>query len=139
MARSPEIQARLHKEVDAFGGGLPGLDDLERFPYTEAAFNVSVTVLTIKDVERMCVMHFLQVYFAVASGFWIPLGEGLCCPEKGLCSKMSRLSVSAFSAKIGEVYREVTCLPLLHYLSTQRCLDTRVLFSGTITDICQLP
>ena len=46
LAKNPAIQARVIAEVDAFGGGLPGLDDLSSFPFTEAAFCESMRLHT---------------------------------------------------------------------------------------------
>lgn len=38
LARNPDVQEKMLQEIDAFGAGVPGYDDLAKFPYTEAVF-----------------------------------------------------------------------------------------------------
>lgn len=42
LSRHPEVEARLHAEVDALGGALAGAADLERLPYTRAVIAESM-------------------------------------------------------------------------------------------------
>ncbi|MCF7990133.1 MAG: cytochrome P450 [Thiohalocapsa sp.] len=43
LARRPEIEARLHRELDeVLGDRLPGLDDLQRLPYARMVFKESL-------------------------------------------------------------------------------------------------
>lgn len=39
QAQSPEVAARIHREVDAAGEGAPGYDDLDDYPYVRRALD----------------------------------------------------------------------------------------------------
>jgi cytochrome P450 len=104
LASLPEVESRMHAEIDAVTGGgerLPGPEDLDRLDYTRRTFQESLRLMPPAWVlARLCVQDHAVGQYVVPKGAQVLLTEWVTHRDERWWADPSRFDPDRFTPEI---------------------------------------